>query len=100
MGLAGVAQIVREVPGGAAQKAVENNERNGKQCVIIDGILQRGRNAGIQQPLRQSEQGRCGKGQHHQIDHKENSSGDLLTGGHIGGGFTFGHCKAPLNGSP
>ena len=99
-GSTGIAQVVCKVPGGAGQEAVENNQGSGKQGVIVDGVLQGRGDGGVQQARHQAEQGRCGKGQHHQVDDEENGSGDLLAGGHIGGGFTFGHCKAPLNGSP
>ena len=83
-GFAGIAQIVRKVPGSAAEEAVENDQRHGKEDVVVNGVLQGWGNCGTQQPLRKAEQGGSGKGQHHQIDDKENGSGDLLAGGHIG----------------
>ena len=95
-GLAGVSQIIGKIPGGAADKAVEDQNRHGEKRIVINGVLQGRGDAHRQQPLRQAEQRCRGKGEHHQIDHKKHRTGDLLAGGHIGRGFSLCHCRAPF----
>ena len=71
-GFAGVAQIVRKVPGRAAKEAVENDQRHGKEDVVVNGVLQA--DGEIAVPSSRSARrnsGSGGKGQHHQIDHEE-----------------------------